>query len=1208
MLAISAGPVHGSVSATLTPNTTDSLSTTPVVLQILGLSTGQSVTIERYADNNGNGVIDSGDTLAEIFTVTEGQVTSIGGIRNTNVPGDEDLATNGQITVYLTPSLGAEMGRLAGQQIIRVSSPTSAFTSFTQTLAISQSSYGQSVSGNVTDGINPLPYAGVFLLSSSSNGKFVMGVHANASGQYALSAPIGSYRIVAARSGYLSNFGSPSTVSLTSGGSPTQNITLTPATTSVSGKVADASTGTGLGGVQLLLSNSSGLSGITTTNADGTYSIPVTASQWNFEVSSISLARLGYVAFQNQSSAPTPNTTVGAASGVNISLPKVTSLVYGTVTNSASVPQPGITVGASDGTSTYDSGTSTDSNGNYVLGATTGSWYVSIPNDSPGLSGYIVPTGQSLSLTTGQAAQQNFTLTSVTSNLQGVVTNNGIPASGIQIGASNQTTYQWIQTTTAADGSFNLGVLPGTWSVQLETTSADSNNLVGPSLVYTISNGQTISSISYQVVNGTSLINGVVNNSSSNPITNAFVNAYAIIGGTTYTAGSQTDSSGNYSFPVINGTWHVGVSANGYSSPNQISLTISGSGQTHNFTLGNAPVITSQPTPQSVQTGQTANFTVAASGSSPLTYQWQVSSNGGTTWTTLGNDSTYNVSTPGTLSITTNTGLNGDNYQCIISNGYGQATSNMVLLGVFSGNTAPTFTGQPTNQTVNAGQTAIFTVSASGLPSPTIQWYVNTGNGWTALSNGMAYSGVTSPTLTITGTTTDMTGNRYRAVATNTVSPSATSNNALLIVNNVGPSFTGEPTSQTVTVGQGASFTVAIGGVPTPSIQWQVSTDGGFTFSNLSNNSTYSGVTTNTLSISGTTLSENGWRYQAVATNTVGSSTSSQALLTVNPLNSVPVFTGQPSDQVVVNGQYDGISVSVSGFPTPTLQWQVSTNGGTTWSNISNNSTYSGVTTNRIRILASMTLNAYRYQCVASNSAGSTPSNSVLFSVVNISNTAPTITSGPTNQTVSAGQSASFTVAAGGTPTPSIQWQVSTDTGFTWNNISNNATYSGATSTTLSVTGTTTGMSGYRYQAVATNVVSSAVSNEVLLTVNVGTTFSSWQQSKFNSTQLGIPAISGPLATPANDGLSNLFKYAFNLNPFTSSTYSQVFSKPTVSGSNLIFTCQAIRTDVNYTFETSNDLSHWSSITTVTNGTQLTATYSMIGHPMAYFRMKVTMP
>ena len=101
---ISTGSAKGSVNASLTPNTTDSLSTTPVVLQITGLSIGQSVTIERYADNNGNGVIDTGDTLVDIFTVTDGQVISIGGIRNTNMPGDEDLTANGQITVNLTPS------------------------------------------------------------------------------------------------------------------------------------------------------------------------------------------------------------------------------------------------------------------------------------------------------------------------------------------------------------------------------------------------------------------------------------------------------------------------------------------------------------------------------------------------------------------------------------------------------------------------------------------------------------------------------------------------------------------------------------------------------------------------------------------------------------------------------------------------------------------------------------------------------------------------------------------------------------------------------------------------------------------------------------------------------------------------------------------------------------------------------------------------
>src|SRR5207248_2620483 len=90
---------------------------------------------------------------------------------------------------------------------------------------------------------------------------------------------------------------------------------------------------------------------------------------------------------------------------------------------------------------------------------------------------------------------------------------------------------------------------------------------------------------------------------------------------------------------------------------------------------------------------------------------------------------------------------------------------------------------------------------------------------------------------------------------------------------------------------------------------------------------------------------------------------------------------------------------------------------------------------------------------------------------------APTITTQPTNQTVTAGQTATFTAAATGSPTPTVQWQVSTDGGVTFSNIS------GATSTTLSFT-TTLSQSGNKYRAVFTNSAGSATTTAATLTVN----------------------------------------------------------------------------------------------------------------------------
>jgi uncharacterized repeat protein (TIGR03803 family) len=91
-----------------------------------------------------------------------------------------------------------------------------------------------------------------------------------------------------------------------------------------------------------------------------------------------------------------------------------------------------------------------------------------------------------------------------------------------------------------------------------------------------------------------------------------------------------------------------------------------------------------------------------------------------------------------------------------------------------------------------------------------------------------------------------------------------------------------EPQSQTVTAGQNPRFAVAAIGTPAPTYQWQVSTNGGLAWSNLlSNTSLYSGVTTNTLTVSSATVELNATLHRCGVTNSSGSATSSAAMLTV---------------------------------------------------------------------------------------------------------------------------------------------------------------------------------------------------------------------------------------------------------------------------------------------------------------------------------------
>ncbi|MBI1803716.1 MAG: HYR domain-containing protein, partial [Ignavibacteria bacterium] len=86
-----------------------------------------------------------------------------------------------------------------------------------------------------------------------------------------------------------------------------------------------------------------------------------------------------------------------------------------------------------------------------------------------------------------------------------------------------------------------------------------------------------------------------------------------------------------------------------------------------------------------------------------------------------------------------------------------------------------------------------------------------------------------------------------------------------------------------------------------------------------------------------------------------------------------------------------------------------------------------------------------------------------------------TVTTNPSNQTVCAGSTATFTASASSTPSPTVQWQVNTGSGFT--NIP------GATSTTLSFT-TSASQNGYQYRAVFSNVCISVNSSAATLTVN----------------------------------------------------------------------------------------------------------------------------
>lgn len=188
------------------------------------------------------------------------------------------------------------------------------------------------------------------------------------------------------------------------------------------------------------------------------------------------------------------------------------------------------------------------------------------------------------------------------------------------------------------------------------------------------------------------------------------------------------------------------------------------------------------------------------------------------------------------------------------------------------------FHEEPKNATVLAGSTATFTESATG--SPAIQWFEWT-KGGTPPAKCSEYEkdttdlGRTQATLKVEKTTPAESGNEYCVVLTY---PKTTleSKAAKLTVTTEAPVVQTQPQNTSVEEGSGATFTSSAKGAPAPTVQWEVSTNGGASFGAIS------GATATTLNVSATTTSESGNEYRAAFSNGVGSPVKSNpATLTV---------------------------------------------------------------------------------------------------------------------------------------------------------------------------------------------------------------------------------------------------------------------------------------------------------------------------------------
>ena len=113
---------------TVSPSVVSNTYVGVVTLNITGLTNGEQVTVQKWMDLNGNGLIDAGEPMMDAFKIADNDLTSnlIGGITNVNVPADFN-PTNGAITTTLSFAGNLNIENLTGHYIFRVVSPSGRF-------------------------------------------------------------------------------------------------------------------------------------------------------------------------------------------------------------------------------------------------------------------------------------------------------------------------------------------------------------------------------------------------------------------------------------------------------------------------------------------------------------------------------------------------------------------------------------------------------------------------------------------------------------------------------------------------------------------------------------------------------------------------------------------------------------------------------------------------------------------------------------------------------------------------------------------------------------------------------------------------------------------------------------------------------------------------------------------------------------------------
>ena len=369
---------------------------------------------------------------------------------------------------------------------------------------------------------------------------------------------------------------------------------------------------------------------------------------------------------------------------------------------------------------------------------------------------------------------------------------------------------------------------------------------------------------------------------------------------------------------------------------------------------GETPSITTQPSSKKTCVGYGVSFTVKAENATK--YQWYYRSSSSSDWVKVPED----TATKSTLKYSAvGLGLNGFQYRCKVSNSYGSLYSSTVKLTV---TIEPAVTTQPKSKTVDPGETAKFTVKATGALS--YQWYWRTSKN--AAWQVSTLTGNKTATLSVVGKAS-RSGYQYRCLVANGQAYTYTNTVTLTVTDSGKPSITTQPESITASVGATAKFTVKASGATKYQWYYRTSSSGSWHAASLTGNKTAS------LSVPATSA-RSGYQYRCKVSNASGYVYTRAVTLTVKS-GAKPSITSQPSS--ITKAQDYTAKFTVKASNATKYQWYYRTSASGSW----RKTTLTGAATATLSVKATSARSGYQYRCKVSNANGYVYSNTVTLTV-----------------------------------------------------------------------------------------------------------------------------------------------------------------------------------------------------------------------------------